>query len=98
MRLRLGKAGQRVERAAGQAPARRLATAQIGNLRQHRGKSDILTSEDVVLANLAVPESRQMAGGDVIHMDQIEASVHKARNTTGRGFEDDAAGRRRAMV
>ncbi len=87
--------GEGIKDAAGDAQTRRTPAAQIGDLRQQSGKSHIFASENIMFADLAVLQGREMAGGHIVHMNQIEARVHIAGHAARGRLDDDPAGRRR---
>ena len=63
-------------------------------MREHGAKVNILAAKDVELADFAALESREMACGDVIDMDEIKTGVHIGRHMTQGCLEHQAAGRR----
>src|SRR5260221_2489001 len=69
----LGAIGQRIKWRARQFPARRLAARKRCDRIKHLLQSDVLTAQNVDLANLAFLESQDVPFGNVVDMHQIEA-------------------------
>ncbi len=90
--------GQRIERPPRQAHRRRFPPAQAGDLGQHVAQGHVLAAQDVALADPALLQRQPVALGDVVHVHQIEASLHEGRHLAGGGFHDDPSGRRGAYV
>ena len=61
-------------------------------------RNDVLAAEDVALADPPALERGEMAGGDVVDMDEVEPGVDEGGHAPRRRLDDDAAGRRRPHV
>ena len=70
----------------------------MGDVRQHVGKENVLASEDIALPDTPSLERSEMAGCDVVDVNEIEAGVDKSGHTPGRRLHDDPAGGRRPDV
>src|SRR5258707_817872 len=94
----LARQSERIERRARQADAWGPAAGERTDHRQHVLQPHIGAAQDVVLADAAFLQRQQMALGDVVDMDEIEAGIDIGRHAAIRGLDDDAPGRRRLDV
>ncbi len=97
-RDRLRREGDRKQGRAGQYYPRRLPADQNGYFGEHVAKRDIVAAEDVAFADDPAAKRRQMARGDIVDMDEIEAGVDIGRQPSARGLQQDPPGRRRPPV
>ena len=69
-----------------------------GDVREHIGKKDVFSPENIALADPAAVKRGDVACGDVVNMGEIQPSVDETRHTSRRGLDDDPAGRSRPHV
>ena len=77
MRHHFRRDGARIEERPRQAKFGWRAAAHDRDLAKKLREHDILATENIMLAGLAVPHGGEMPVCDIIDMDEIEAGVHK---------------------
>ena len=89
---------QRKQRGAGNFEAGRPAAGAVGRFPPELAERRVLAAENVALADAALFHGREVAGGDVVDVDEIEAGVDIAGHPAAGGLHDHAAGGRRLDV
>ena len=87
-----GDVGDGHDQVVGQADRRRGAASEAGDFGEDVLEAEIVTAEDIAFAGGALVESQQVAGGDIVHMDDVEAGIHIGGHAAGGGIVDHAAG------
>src|SRR5271165_6682670 len=83
-RYELSRVGQRIDEGARRTQSGGLATDDLGDVGEHIGKKDVLAAENVALSDLSVAQRREMTGGDVIDMSEIQPRIDESGDATRR--------------
>ena len=94
----LGEQRDRQQRRRRQAEPGRPPPDQPGDQREDLAERQVLAAQDVALADPAALEGQQVAGGDVVDVDHVEAGVDIGRHAPARRLQHHPPGRGRARV